>query len=148
MNKQQLRKKYSEIRRSVVGRTEKDRQIAEKLQAKLKQDFVAERKGIVHFATLNDIQKAQIIKQNSLYGKVVCRCETVTEGEIVDCITRPLGAKDMDGVRRRTRAGMGRCQSGFCTPRIVQILSRELGEDVTEITKFGRKSHITVGRIK
>lgn len=110
--------------------------------------FVPVREGIKQFSTMDDNQRAEIIKKNPLYGKVVCRCEVVTEGEIVDSITRPLGAKDLDGVKRRTRAGMGRCQSGFCTSRIMEILSRELGKDMTEITKFGGKSNVVIGRVK
>ncbi len=111
-------------------------------------NFVPVREGIKQFSTMDDTQRAEIIKKNPLYGKVVCRCEVVTEGEIVDSINRPLGAKDLDGVKRRTRAGMGRCQSGFCTSRIMEILSRELGKDMTKITKFGGKSNVVIGRVK
>ena len=72
-------------------------------------------------------------------------CETVTEGEILDAIRRPLGAKSLDGVKRRTRAGMGRCQSGFCSPRTMEILSRELGISMEEITKTGGASRLIEG---
>ena len=72
----------------------------------------------------------------------------VTEGEILDAIHRPLGARSLDGVKRRTRAGMGRCQAGFCSPRTMEILSRELKMDVQEITKSGGKSVIVVGTNK
>lgn len=72
-------------------------------------------------------ERKEMIKENSAYGKIVCRCEVVTEGEIRDAIRRPLGAKTVDGIKRRTRAGMGRCQSGFCSNRIVEILAEELG---------------------
>lgn len=125
---------------------------AEKLAAKLgagkKKNFIATRKGIPHFASMSDSERAELIKQNKLYGRIVCRCENVTEGEIVDAINRPLGATDMDGVKRRTRAGMGRCQAGFCTPRVMEILARELGKDQTEITKYGKGSNLVVGRTK
>lgn len=125
---------------------------AEKLAAKLgadkKKNFIAKRKGIPHFASMSDSERAELIKQNKLYGRIVCRCENVTEGEIVDAINRPLGATDMDGVKRRTRAGMGRCQAGFCTPRVMEILARELGKDQTEITKYGKGSNLVVGRTK
>ena len=121
-------------------------EIAEKLNANKNPNFVAKRKGIPCFARMSDSERKQLIEQNPLYGKIVCRCENVTEGEIVDSIRRPVGARDLDGVKRRTRAGMGRCQMGFCTPRIMEILSRELGVDMTEITKFGGKSRVTVGR--
>ena len=72
----------------------------------------------------------------------------ITEGEILDAIHRPLGAKSLDGVKRRTRAGMGRCQSGFCSPRTMEILARELGKDMSEITKTGGESRLVVGTNK
>ena len=80
--------------------------------------------------TLNNL-----IKENPSFGRVICRCETVTEGEIIDAIHRPVGARTVDGVKRRTRAGMGRCQGGFCGPRIIQILSRELHIPIPEVRK-------------
>ena len=72
----------------------------------------------------------------------------ITEGAFMDAINRPLGARTMDGVKRRTRAGMGRCQAGFCTPRTMEILSRELGIPMTEITKKGEGYNLLVGKIK
>jgi glycerol-3-phosphate dehydrogenase len=72
----------------------------------------------------------------------VCRCESITEGEILDAIHRPLGARSLDGVKRRTRAGMGRCQAGFCSPRTMEIINRELGIPYEKITKSGGKSNI------
>ena len=72
----------------------------------------------------------------------------VTEGEIDGCHHRPIGAKSMDALKRRTRRGMGRCQAGFCTPRTMEILSRELGIPMTEITKKGEGSNLLVGKIK
>ena len=75
---------------------------------------------------MSNEERKEIIKEIPEYGKIICRCETVTEGEIIDSIRRPLGAKTLDGVKRRTRAGMGRCQSGFCATRVVDILSKEL----------------------
>ncbi len=122
--------------------------VAQKLGAVKKKKFIAKRKGIPHFASMSDSERAALIKKNKQYGRIVCRCENVTEGEIVDAINRPLGATDMDGVKRRTRAGMGRCQAGFCTPRVMEILARELGKDQTEITKYGKGSNLVVGRTK
>lgn len=95
---------------------------------------------VVRFMALGDDEKRAVLKGNPLYGRVICRCEGVTEGEIVDSIRRPCGAVDMDGVKRRVRAGMGRCQGGFCGPRVMEILSRELGIPYTQVTKFGRMS--------
>lgn len=79
---------------------------------------------------------------------IICRCEMITEGEIIDAIRRPLGAKSLDGVKRRTRAGMGRCQAGFCSPRTMEILARERGVSQSEITKSGGNSRIIVGTNK
>ncbi|MEG1882076.1 MAG: (2Fe-2S)-binding protein, partial [Clostridia bacterium] len=76
------------------------------------------------------------------------RCEMITEGEILEAIHRPLGARSMDSIKRRTRAGMGRCQAGFCTPKTMQILARELGISMTEITKKGGVSKLLVGKNK
>ena len=121
-------------------------EIAAKLQADKKADFNPNRRGIPCFAHMSDSEREQLIAKNPLYGKIVCRCENVTEGEIVDSIRRTLGARDLDGVKRRTRAGMGRCQMGFCTPRIMEILARELNVDITEITKYGKGSHVVLGR--
>lgn len=122
--------------------------VAEKLQLKEKLHFEAHRKAIPHFATMSDADREKLIEQNPLYGKIVCRCEVVTEGEIVESIRRPVGAKDLDGVKRRVRAGMGRCQAGFCTARTMEILARELGCDMQEITKRGGNSEIVVGKTK
>ena len=93
-------------------------------------------------------KRAALIKEHPEYGRIICRCETITEGEIIDSIRRPLGAKSLDGVKRRTRAGMGRCQGGFCSPRVMEILSRELGLPLDSITKSGGDSHIVLGRTK
>ena len=123
-------------------------QIANKLQLKNKLHFEAKRKAIPHFATMSNIEREKLIERNPLYGRIVCRCEVVTEGEIVDAIRRNPGAKDLDGVKRRTRAGMGRCQAGFCTPRVMEILARELGCDMMDITKGGGSSNVVIGRTK
>lgn len=104
-----------------------------------KADFNGSRK-VVRFNELSDDEKNALIKQNPLYGRIVCRCETVTEGEIVDAVRRGAGARDMDGVKRRVRAGMGRCQGGFCGPKVMEIISRELNIPMSEVTKFGKGS--------
>lgn len=93
-------------------------------------------------------EKNEIIRKDSSFGKVVCRCETVTEGEILQAIRTNPGAKDLDGVKRRTRAQMGRCQGGFCGPQIVELLSRELGIPYEEVTKAGKGSYVNETRTK
>lgn len=108
-------------------------------------DFNPRRKGIVCMEEATFEEKQELIAKNPAYANVICRCEMVTEGEILDAIRRPLGATTLDGVKRRTRAGMGRCQSGFCSPKTVEILARELGKDMGEITKMGGKSTVLTG---
>jgi glycerol-3-phosphate dehydrogenase len=93
-------------------------------------------------------ERREAIKKRPEYGRIVCRCETVSEGEIIDAIRAPAGARDMDGVKRRTRAGMGRCQAGFCGTKVLEILSRELQLPPQEITKFGAGSQILLGKTK
>lgn len=113
-----------------------------------KTNFKAERKSLLRPASLSIEERTALIRENPAYGNIVCRCEMITEGEIVDAIRRPLGAKSLDGVKRRTRAGMGRCQAGFCSPRTMEILARELGKDLLEVTKSGGSSAIVVGSNK
>ncbi|MBR7179737.1 MAG: NAD(P)/FAD-dependent oxidoreductase [Oscillospiraceae bacterium] len=108
-------------------------------------DFNGSRKGILNPQELSVDAYNALIRENPAYGTVICRCETVTEGEIIDAIRRTPGAKSIDGVKRRTRAGMGRCQGGFCSPRVLEILSRELGIPMDEITKSGGNSRLIVG---
>lgn len=108
-------------------------------------EFVSTRKGVVCMEELSMEERHLMIRKNPAYANVICRCEMVTEGEILDAIHRPLGATTLDGVKRRTRAGMGRCQAGFCSPKTVEILARELGCDISEITKKGRNSGFLTG---
>ena len=89
-----------------------------------------------------------LIEARPEYGNLICRCEMITEGEIIDAIHRPVGARSLDGVKRRTRAGMGRCQAGFCSPRTMEILARELHVRMADITKSGGHSNLIVGQIK
>ena len=110
--------------------------------AKAKADFKAELPKKPVFNRLNWDKQAELIKENSLYGRVICRCETITEAEIVEAIHEFCGARTVDGVKRRTRAGMGRCQGGFCGPRVTQILARELNIPVPEVLKERADSHM------
>ena len=89
--------------------------------------------------------KNKLIKEDSLYGQIICRCEKITEGEIVEAIKSPIGARSLDGVKRRVRAGLGRCQGGFCSPKIMEILARELKIDILNITKSEKGSEILKG---
>ena len=108
-------------------------------------DFDPIRRGIPRFRDMDNDAREAMIAKDPVWGHIICRCETVTEGEILEAIRRPLGARTIDGVKRRTRAGMGRCQAGFCTPRVVDILSRKLGVPPTRVTKSGGGSNLLVG---
>lgn len=105
------------------------------LELERKIDFHAYRKGIVSFSSASDEEKDRLIAQDPLYGHIICRCEQITESEIIQAIRRPVGARTVDAVKRRVRAGMGRCQGGFCGPQIIEILGRELGIKPEEIRK-------------
>lgn len=100
------------------------------------------------FAELSDSEKAELIRRDSSFGRIICRCEQITEGEIIESIRRPLGAKTVDGVKRRCRPGSGRCQGGFCGPRVLEILARELTLSREDLLKDKKGSHILVGKTK
>lgn len=110
--------------------------------------FNGTRKGIINPNELSKEERIRLIQENPSYGNIICRCEMISEGEIVDAIRRPLGARSLDGVKRRTRAGMGRCQAGFCSPRTMEILHRECQLPMTEISKSGGHSVIITGTNK
>ena len=130
-----------------IGLYVKDMLIKE-LGAEEKADFKAEREEPVRFRHMSNEERKALIEKNPAYGRIICRCETITEGEILDAIHAPAGARDVDGVKRRTRAGMGRCQGGFCGSKVVELLARELGVEINEITKCGGNSKILYERTK
>ena len=121
---------------------------AEKLHAAEKEDFIAQRRDIPHPREMDFAARQALIARDPAYGQVICRCEGVTEGEIRDAIRRTPGARSLDGVKRRVRAGMGRCQGGFCGPKVMELLSRELHVPITELTKGGGESRLLAGRTK
>lgn len=122
--------------------------ILRKINADEKCDFNPVREEPVRFRHMSNEERKALIEKNPAYGRIICRCETITEGEIIDAIKAPAGARDVDGVKRRTRAGMGRCQGGFCGSKVVEILAKELGVEINEITKFGGNSKILYERTK
>lgn len=122
--------------------------LREKLHLTEKTDYTAVRKDILNPYKLSIEERNALIQAQPAYGTVVCRCEGVTEGEILDAIRRPLGARSLDAVKRRVRAGMGRCQGGFCSPKVMELLRRECGLKMEEITKCGGASQIVCGRTK
>ncbi len=119
--------------------------VATKLNLKYKEVYSRKRTNITRFETATLESKKMLIEENHEYGKIVCRCEMVTLAEIKQAIHRPLGATTIDGVKRRTRAGSGRCQGGFCAPKILEILSQELNKDPLEIAKSSKQSTFLVG---
>ena len=119
--------------------------VADFLGAAENKNFNPIRKGIVRAGELSLEERNELIKKNPAYGQIICRCEMISEGEILDAIHRTLGARSLDGVKRRTRAGMGRCQSGFCSPRTMEILEREVPMSMFDVTKSGGDSKIALG---
>ncbi len=117
------------------------------LQTAEKDRFI-DRRRVVRFKELPPEEKERLIRENPLYGRVICRCETITEGEIVDAIHRPIVPRSIDGVKRRTTAGMGRCQGGFCGPRVHEILARELGVSLPKILMDEEGTYILTGPTK
>ncbi|MBU3146149.1 NAD(P)/FAD-dependent oxidoreductase [Clostridium sp. CF012] len=122
--------------------------VVSNMQCKLKKDFNDKRRESYKFREMSDEERKSIIKVDKKYGKVICACEKVTEGEIVDAIRRPLGARTVEGVKRRTGAAFGNCQGAHCLNKIVSILARETNKKMTEIVKDSKNSNIVLYRIK
>ncbi len=112
-----------------------------------KPNFVAERRR-VRFKELSSKEKAALVAKNPAYGRIICRCETISEGEILDALHSPIPPVSIDGVKRRCNPGMGRCQGGFCGPRVQEIIARELGVPQQEIPQDKAGSRILLGRTK
>jgi glycerol-3-phosphate dehydrogenase len=110
--------------------------------------FDTQRKGTPRFHELGREEQDRLIKQNPLYGRVICRCETVTEGEIVDAIHGPIPARSMDAIKRRLRPGTGRCQGGFCSPRLIEILAREWEVSAETVCKNQGGSYMIAGKVR
>ncbi len=126
-----------------------DEKIADKSSAPLKENFVTKMPKHKRLSELDEDTLNALIKENDAWGRIVCRCEKVTEAEIIDAIHSPLEAHTVDAVKRRTRAGMGRCQGGFCGPRVMEIISKELGVPLDKVRKGGGEdSNIAVCKVK
>ncbi len=113
-----------------------------------KKNWCGEREDMESFHQMTDEQKDAYIKMNPDFGKIICRCEMISEGEIRQAITQNPPATDMDGVKRRTRAGMGRCQGGFCSPYVMKMIAQENGINRQDVTKKGRASCMVTGRVE
>lgn len=117
-------------------------------QYERKHEFMSKRPAPVIVREMPLEERKALVAKDPRYGRIICRCEEITEGEIIDAIKAPCGARDVDGVKRRTRAGMGRCQGGFCSSKVVEILSRELDIPMNQVTKHGNRSKILFNKTK
>jgi len=106
------------------------------------------RRPTVSLRLMSDKDRAELAARDPAFGNIVCRCEQISEGEILDVIRRPVGARTVKGVKKRARPGMGRCQGGFCEPRVVEILARELGISKTDVRYDGKESVLLMGETK
>lgn len=113
-----------------------------------KADFNPYRAPMHHFREASMEEKMEVIRKDKSYGKIVCRCEGISEGEILAALRTNPKATDLDGVKRRTRAQMGRCQGGFCSPHIVEMIAAELNIPVEKVTKSGGNSYVNVSKTK
>ena len=114
----------------------------------MKADYNPARKRGKRFSDLDEKERKELIRTNPLYGHIVCRCEYASEGEIADVLQGNIPVNSTDAIKRRTRAGMGRCQGGFCMPRVLDIISKEKNVPKEQVTKCGGKSFILSGRTK
>jgi len=112
-----------------------------------KKDWDGTRPDPHAFRKMTEEEKNAQIQKDPTFGKIVCRCETVSEGEILEAIRRNPGARDIDGVKRRTRGGMGRCQGGFCGPYVMELLAKEMGIPMEQVTKSGGDSRMVIGKV-
>lgn len=122
--------------------------VAKLFNAEKKADFDPVRKAPPHLAGMNDAERAELIRQNPDYGVIVCRCEEVSRGEILDALRSPVCVPTLDGVKKRVRPGMGRCQGGFCSPLVTKIIAEYLGVPLTEVKKSSDRSPIVFGSKK
>jgi glycerol-3-phosphate dehydrogenase len=113
-----------------------------------KSDFNPLREASFCFREASIEEKNKMIAKDKSYGKIICRCEKITEGEILHALRANPKATDLDGVKRRTRAQTGRCQGGFCSPYIAELIAKEQGIAFDKVTKFGGESYINVGKTK
>ncbi|MDB2104884.1 FAD-dependent oxidoreductase [Clostridium paraputrificum] len=122
--------------------------IANNMKATYKKNFVDKRREVYRFREMNKSQRNEIISLDKRYGNIVCICNQVSEGEIVDCIRRPLGARTIEGIKRRTGAGLGSCYGSYCDRKILNILAREMNKRPSDIVEDSKNSQLWPSRIK
>lgn len=118
------------------------------MNSTLKKNFIDKRREFYRFREMNKKERNELISVDKRYGNIICVCNQVSEGEIVDCIRRPLGARTVEGVKRRTGAGLGSCHGSYCVRKIINILAREMDKKPTDIVEDSKDSKILIGRIK
>ena len=121
-------------------------ELADRITLSPNEKFIPERRNIPRFLYMDMAERKALAEKDPSYAQIVCRCETVTEGQVLEAIRR--GARTITAVKMMTRAGTGRCQGGFCCPRVAEILSRELGIPLDEITRHGGESKLLAGKTK
>jgi len=122
--------------------------VVSNLKCVLKKDYIDKRRDFYRFREMNNVERNSLIKIDKRYGRIICTCNMVSEGEIIDAIRRPLGARTIEGIRRRTGAASGNCQGAYCLNRITEILANETNKKMTEIVKDSKNSKILTSRIK
>lgn len=118
------------------------------LELEVNPEFHPRREAPHDFQKMSAEEKNRLIRKDPRYGHIICRCEGISEGEIAAAIRQNPGARDLDGVKRRTRAGMGRCQGGFCGPLVTELLAKELNIPLEDVTKFGGGSYLNIGKTR
>jgi len=113
-----------------------------------KEKWNPKRHAIPEVRNMNFKDRVELINKNPNYGEIVCRCEEISRGEIIDAIKSPIPVTTIDGVKRRVRPGMGRCQGGFCTPNVLKIIEEVTGQDITDISKKGMDSKLLVEEVQ
>ena len=118
------------------------------MDLKLNPDYKPYRRENPHLKDMSFEERNRLIRINPDYGVIICRCEEVSKGEIIDALNSPIPVKSLDALKRRVRPGMGRCQGGFCTPLTMKIISQQCGVNMLSITKKGDRSNIVIGETK
>ena len=122
--------------------------VSKNIILKKKDKFISKNNKYINFSDLTNDRKSNMINKNTSYGRIICRCENVTEGEVINALSNPLGAKTLSSVKYRCRAGMGRCQGGFCTQHIIRIIEEEFNLDRTKIKLKSKESHLFTGKVR
>jgi len=124
------------------------RMISQSIELKTKDKFIPAKKKRKRFSELSEKEQANLIKQDERWGRIVCRCEQITEKEVIEALSNPLGAKALSSVKYRCRAGMGRCQGGFCTQHIVRIMEEKFDINVKDIKLKSPDTNLFYGRTR